>query len=313
MSSAAFIEPLSVIEFVAQLIGKDVLTRPLSDADRVKTVHHNSYDQDEYAKEFGINISEKLACVDARILPAPWLKYHDNGKEKDCLPRQGNHTKLKHLWQLEGAKERLELVKAKLMEKGSFDDAVMGCDGVFYMATPVIGVVGLTSDPKIWYALSKLLAEKATWEFAKETGMDLITVLPAFVIGPSLPQDLSFTASDVLGLLRGETERFKGYGRMAYVHIDDIALCYIRVYEEPNAHGRYLCSSVVLDNNDLVNMLAKRYPSLPVPERFEQFVRPHYDLDTSKLHSLGFKFKGIEEMFDDCIASLREQGHLDSY
>ncbi|KAF6137821.1 hypothetical protein GIB67_040529, partial [Kingdonia uniflora] len=99
-----------------------------------------------------------------------------------------------------------------------------------------------------------------------------------------------------------ETERFEGYGRMAYVHIDDVALCHIRVYEEPNAHGRYLCSSAVLDNNDLVSMLAKRYPSLPIPERFEQFVRPHYDLDTSKLLSLGFKFKGIEEMFDDCVA-----------
>ncbi|MBA0588638.1 hypothetical protein Gorai_001733, partial [Gossypium raimondii] len=36
MASAAFIEPLPVIEFVAQLLGKDVLSRPLSDSDRVK-------------------------------------------------------------------------------------------------------------------------------------------------------------------------------------------------------------------------------------------------------------------------------------
>lgn len=36
MSSAAFIEPLPVLEFVAQLLGKDVLSRPLSDADRIK-------------------------------------------------------------------------------------------------------------------------------------------------------------------------------------------------------------------------------------------------------------------------------------
>ncbi|KAK9087044.1 hypothetical protein Syun_029438 [Stephania yunnanensis] len=210
MSSAAFIEPLPVIEFVAQLLGKDVLSKPLSDADRIKikkalrgvkvevthrgsvrrkyrisgltsqptrelvfpvdddsnmksvveyfqemygftiqhahlpclqvgnqkkanylpmeackivegqrytkrlnekqitsllkvtcqrprdrendilqTVQHNAYDQDPYAKEFGIKISEKLASVEARILPAPWLKYHDAGKEKDCLPQVG--------------------------------------------------------------------------------------------------------------------------------------------------------------------------------------------------------------------------------
>ncbi|KAJ9700462.1 hypothetical protein PVL29_005989 [Vitis rotundifolia] len=210
MSSAAFIEALPVIEFVGQLLGKDVLSRPLSDSDRVKikkalrgvkvevthrgnvrrkyrvsgltsqptrelvfpvddnstmksvveyfqemygftiqhahlpclqvgnqkkanylpmeackivegqrytkrlnerqitallkvtcqrprdqendilqTVQHNAYDQDPYAKEFGIKISEKLASVEARILPAPWLKYHETGKEKDCLPQVG--------------------------------------------------------------------------------------------------------------------------------------------------------------------------------------------------------------------------------
>lgn len=36
MASAAFIEALPVIEFVAQLLGKDVLTKTLSDSDRVK-------------------------------------------------------------------------------------------------------------------------------------------------------------------------------------------------------------------------------------------------------------------------------------
>lgn len=36
MSSTAFIEPLPVIEFVSQLLNRDVSSRPLSDADRVK-------------------------------------------------------------------------------------------------------------------------------------------------------------------------------------------------------------------------------------------------------------------------------------
>ncbi|XP_042038307.1 protein argonaute 10-like [Salvia splendens] len=57
--------------------------------DILQTVQHNGYDQDPYAKEFGIRISEKLATVEARVLPAPWLKYHESGKEKDCLPQVG--------------------------------------------------------------------------------------------------------------------------------------------------------------------------------------------------------------------------------
>ncbi|XVF53694.1 hypothetical protein PTKIN_Ptkin05aG0119300 [Pterospermum kingtungense] len=57
--------------------------------DIMQTVHHNAYHEDPYAKEFGIKISEKLASVEARILPAPWLKYHDTGREKNCLPQVG--------------------------------------------------------------------------------------------------------------------------------------------------------------------------------------------------------------------------------
>ncbi|KAK7270729.1 hypothetical protein RJT34_26112 [Clitoria ternatea] len=55
-----------------------------------QTIQHNAYDHDPYAKEFGIKISEKLASVEARILPAPWLKYHESGKEKNCLPQVGH-------------------------------------------------------------------------------------------------------------------------------------------------------------------------------------------------------------------------------
>ncbi|RLN27559.1 protein argonaute 10 [Panicum miliaceum] len=89
MSSTAFIEPLPVIDFVIQLLNRDISVRPLSDSDRVKTVHHNAYFEDPYAQEFGIKIDERLASVEARVLPPPRLKYHDSGREKDVLPRVG--------------------------------------------------------------------------------------------------------------------------------------------------------------------------------------------------------------------------------
>lgn len=56
---------------------------------------------------------------------------------------------------------------------------------------------------QVWYALSKTLAEQAAWKFCEENGIDLVTVLPSFLVGPSLPPDLCSTASDVLGLLKG--------------------------------------------------------------------------------------------------------------
>ncbi|XP_075515974.1 protein argonaute 1B-like [Primulina tabacum] len=59
------------------------------ESDILQTVRHNAYAEDPYAKEFGIKISEKPAQVEARVLPAPRLKYHDSGREKDCLPEVG--------------------------------------------------------------------------------------------------------------------------------------------------------------------------------------------------------------------------------
>lgn len=44
--------------------------------------------------------------------------------------------------------------------------------------------------------------------------------------------------------------------------------------------------------------------------RFEKIDRPYYELDVSKLRGLGMNFRSIEEMFDDCVQSLINQGHL---
>ena len=46
--------------------------------------------------------------------------------------------KVDHLVNLEGAKERLHLVKANLLEEGSFDSAVQGCHAVFHTASPSV-------------------------------------------------------------------------------------------------------------------------------------------------------------------------------
>ncbi|KAL8500849.1 hypothetical protein ACS0TY_020437 [Phlomoides rotata] len=50
-----------------------------------------------------------------------------------------------HLKALEGAEERLQLFEANLIEDGSFDSVVDGCDGVFHTASPVLFEV---TDPQ---------------------------------------------------------------------------------------------------------------------------------------------------------------------
>ena len=58
----------------------------------------------------------------------------------------GDPKKTKHLRSLDGAKERLHLFKANLLEEGSFDSLVNGCEGVFHTASPVTFTA---NDPQV--------------------------------------------------------------------------------------------------------------------------------------------------------------------
>ncbi|TQE03990.1 hypothetical protein C1H46_010361 [Malus baccata] len=53
-------------------------------------VEHNGYNKDELIqREFGMNIREDMALVNACVLQPPSLEYHDTGREKFENPRMG--------------------------------------------------------------------------------------------------------------------------------------------------------------------------------------------------------------------------------
>ena len=54
--------------------------------------------------------------------------------------------KVEHLHALDGAKERLHLLKAHLLDQGAFDAAVEGCECVFHTASPFYHDV---QDPEV--------------------------------------------------------------------------------------------------------------------------------------------------------------------
>ncbi|XP_041999145.1 phenylacetaldehyde reductase-like [Salvia splendens] len=64
---------------------------------------------------------------------------------KASVRNPNNAKKTQHLLALDGAKERLHLVKADLLEEGSFDSVVDGCEGVFHTASPFFNDV---TDPQ---------------------------------------------------------------------------------------------------------------------------------------------------------------------
>ncbi|XP_024532701.1 tetraketide alpha-pyrone reductase 1 [Selaginella moellendorffii] len=84
--------------------------------------------------------NEKVCVTGASGFLASWLVkrlleegYHVVGTVRD----PDDASKTSHLWELPGARERLELKKADLVTQGAFDDIVQGCHGVFHVAAAV--------------------------------------------------------------------------------------------------------------------------------------------------------------------------------
>nr|KJB09379.1 hypothetical protein B456_001G137800 [Gossypium raimondii] len=65
------------------------------------------------------------------------------------------------------------------------------------------------SDPdyckglKLWYVVSKTMAEDSAWKFSKEKGIDMVAINPAMVIGPLLQPTLNTSAAAILNLIKG--------------------------------------------------------------------------------------------------------------
>ncbi|KAL3622013.1 hypothetical protein CASFOL_034209 [Castilleja foliolosa] len=280
-------------------------------------------------------------------------------------------NKTEHLLALDGANERLHLVKANLLEEGSFDSVVDGCDGVFHTASPfhdpgndpqaelidpavkgtlnVLGSCAKTSSvkrvvltssvasvffngkpltpevvidetwwsdielckqTKQWYVLSKTLAEEASWNFAKEKGIDLVVVNPALVIGPLLQPTLNTSSAVILNLLKGaETYQNATYG---FVNVKDVAMAHIMAFENPTANGRYIMTESVAHFSEVVKILRKLYPTLKLPEKCvdDEPLKPKYQVSREKAESIGVEFTPLIESLKKTVESLIHKNFL---
>ncbi|CAM8952919.1 unnamed protein product [Rhodiola kirilowii] len=277
--------------------------------------------------------------------------------------------KTQHLTALDGAKERLQLYKANLLEQGSFDPIVEGCEGVFHTASPFyhavddpqaelidpavkgtlnvlsscakvpslkrvvltssIAAVAFNGKPrtpevvvdetwfsnpdfckemKLWYVISKTLAEEAAWKFVKEKGIDMVTINPAMVIGPLLQPTLNTSAAAILNLINGsETYPNASFG---WVNVKDVAEAHILAFEVPSANGRYCLVERVAHYSEVVNMLHELYPDIKLPAKCaddKPFV-PIYQVSKEKAHTLGVKFIPLEVSLKETVESLKEKG-----
>lgn len=53
------------------------------------------------------------------------------------------------------------------------------------------------------YFVSKSLAERAAWDFARENGIDLVTIIPTLVVGPFITSTMPPSMVTALSLITG--------------------------------------------------------------------------------------------------------------
>lgn len=281
--------------------------------------------------------------------------------------RNPDDPKNAHLKELEGAKERLILCKADLLDYESLKEAINGCDGVFHTASPVTDdpeqmvepavngtkyVINAAAEAKVrrvvftssigavymdpnrgpdvvvdescwsdlefckntknWYCYGKAVAEQAAWEVSKEKGVDLVVVNPVLVLGTMLQATVNASIVHILKYLTGSAKTYAN-SVQAYVHVRDVALAHILVFETPSASGRYLCAESVLHRGEVVEILAKFFPEYPIPLKCSDEKNPRvqpYKFSNQKLKDLGLEFTPVKQCLYDTVKSLQEKGVL---
>ncbi|RVW70621.1 Tetraketide alpha-pyrone reductase 1 [Vitis vinifera] len=318
-----------------------------------------------------VAVAEKVVCVTgAAGFIASWLVkllLLRGYTVKATLRNPDDPTKTEHLLALEGAKERLHLFKADLLEEGSFDSIVEGCEGVFHTASPVLLEVAnpkvelidpavngtlnvlrsctkvpsirrvvvtssivatifngktLTpdvivdetwfSDPAfLWYVLSKTLAEEAAWKFAKENGIDLVTMNPGFVIGPFLQPTINLTMEIILNLINGGAQTFPS-STYRWVDVRDVANAHVQAFEISSASGRYCLVERVTYCSEAIKILQELYPALHLPQKNADDEPPMatYQISKEKVKSLAIDFIPLEVSLKDTMENLKEMNFI---
>ncbi|XP_009399212.2 putative anthocyanidin reductase isoform X1 [Musa acuminata AAA Group] len=176
------------------------------------------------------------------------------------------------------------------------------------------------TKPKGWvYVLSKLLTEEKAFQFAKEKGIDLVSIIPPTVAGPFLTPSVPASVQVLLSPITGDPELYpilasvhSRLGSIPLAHIEDICNAHIFLMEQPMTEGRYICSAGSCSLPELTNLLSKNYPALS-SKRFHEnsFISIHPVISSKHLTDLGFAFTySIRDIIQQSVTCCVEGGFL---
>ncbi|KAG4201387.1 hypothetical protein ERO13_A05G275900v2 [Gossypium hirsutum] len=162
---------------------------------------------------------------------------------------------------------------------------------------------------KNWYCLSKTEAESEAFEFAKKSGLDVVTVCPTLILGPLLQSTINASSKVLINLLKGEYDSLENKIRKI-VDVRHVAQALLLVYEKPAAEGRYICTAHTIKARDLVDKLRSMFPQYNYPKSFTEGGEEDM-VSSEKLQRLGWSYRPLEETLVDSIESYKKAGILD--
>jgi dihydroflavonol-4-reductase len=144
--------------------------------------------------------------------------------------------------------------------------------------TSSLAAVGTSRTPDEWrdesnwndqspehYARSKALSERKAWAIARRFQLDLVTALPATMLGPAFHK-----LNPSLGLIQsGLMGEFPLAPRihLNFVDVRDVADAHIRLYESDRARGRYILANETLSALEVLRTMKQMRPEISIPQR----------------------------------------------
>ncbi|XP_041018533.1 dihydroflavonol 4-reductase-like [Juglans microcarpa x Juglans regia] len=163
------------------------------------------------------------------------------------------------------------------------------------------------------YFVSKTQAEQAAWKFAKENNLDFVSVIPPLVVGPFLMPSMPPSLITALSPITGNEAHYSIIKQGQFVHLDDLCMGHIYLFEHPKAEGRYLCSACDATILDVAKLLTEKFPECNVPTKFKGVDESLeiISFNSKKIKDLGFQFKySLEDMFVEAVQTCRAKGLL---
>ncbi|GKU85330.1 hypothetical protein SLEP1_g10 [Rubroshorea leprosula] len=164
------------------------------------------------------------------------------------------------------------------------------------------------------YFVSKTKAEQAAWEFAKENNIAFVSIIPPLVVGPFLMSSMPPSLITALSPITGLESHYHIIKEGQFVHLDDLCMGHIFLFEHPKAEGRYICASHNASIFDIVRLLREKYPEYNVPTEFKGINEKDLKgivFSSKKIKDLGFEFKySLEDMFTGAVDTCRAKGLL---